>query len=74
MMVNVLLNRIVTVYLDDMIIFRRTDEEFIVNMELLFQRYYKRLILPVTQRSAVFGLSEIEYVGHTLTRDGLDFL
>ena len=41
MMVNVLgdlLHKTVEVYLDDMIVFGKTEAEFLVNVELLFKR------------------------------------
>ena len=75
MMVNVLgdlLHKTVEVYLDDMIIFGKTEEEFIVNMELLFQRL-RKVNLTCNPKKCRFGLSEIEYVGHTLNKDGWTF-
>ena len=75
MMVNVLgdlLHKLVEVYLDDMIVFGRTEEEFLINVELVFKRL-REVNVTCNPKKCRFGLKEIDYVGHTLSKDGWTF-
>ena len=75
MMVHVLgdlLQKAVEVYLDDFIVFGVDEDEFIANVEAVFERCLKAKI-TLNPDKCRFGLEEIEYVGHTINQDGLTF-
>ena len=67
-----LLYKAVEVYLDDMIVFGENEEQFLVNMELVFQRCVT-VNLTLNPKKCRFGLSKIEYVGHEIDRHGYTF-
>jgi len=60
------------VYLDDIIVYGETEDEFLRNLELVFQRLEKYNITLNPEKVRI-GLSSIEYVGHTIDKDGLSF-
>jgi transposase InsO family protein len=58
------------VYLDDVIIFGDTPTEFIERMRTLFTRFrLKNICLKASK--CKFGLSKIEYVGRTISKEGV---
>jgi len=67
-----LLQKAVEVYLDDFIVFGKDEDEFIANVEAVFERCLKAKI-TLNPEKCRFGLEEIEYVGHTISQDGLTF-
>jgi hypothetical protein len=60
------------IYIDDIIIFADTEEEMSVNLRKVLERLAKHNI-TVSPEKCSFGLEEIEFVGHTLDKDGLHF-
>ena len=75
MMVHVLgdlLQKAVEVYLDDFIVFGKDEDEFVANVEAVFERCLKAKI-TLNPAKCRFGMEEIEYVGHTISHDGLSF-
>ncbi len=58
------------VYLDDILIFGKTDEEFLHNLEAAFKRFAECHI-SVSPPKCYLGLQSIEYVGHVLDQTGL---
>ena len=59
-------------YLDDLIVTGRTEEEFLTNMGKIFQRLREKGI-TLNPEKCVLGAGEVEYVGHTLNSTGLHF-
>ena len=58
------------VYLDDVIIFGDTPTEFIERMRIIFTRFrLKNICLKASK--CKFGLSKIEYVGRTISKEGV---
>ena len=60
------------VYLDDILIYAQTEDEFITNLEQVFQRF-RQYHVTANPEKCEFGLTEIEYVGHTINSEGLHF-
>ena len=60
------------VYLDDIIVYGSTEDEFLTNLELVFQRLEKYNI-TLNPEKVRLGLSSIEYVGHTIDENGISF-
>ena len=67
-----ILTKAVEVYLDDFIVFGSTEDEFLENLEQVFVRCAKANI-TLNPNKCRFGLQRIEYVGHTIDKDGIHF-
>ena len=67
-----ILTKAVEVYLDDFIVFGNTREEFLANMEAVFIRC-ERAGITLNPSKCRFGMTSIEYVGHTIDKDGISF-
>ena len=60
------------VYMDDIIIFGRTKEEYLKNLKKVMEALRKHNI-TVNPDKCRLGLHEIEFVGHTISREGKSF-
>ena len=69
---NGLLYHICEIYLDDIIIFGKTEEEFHENLSIVLERLSEKNIL-INPTKCALGMTEIEYVGHTISADGVKF-
>ena len=69
---NGLLYNICELYLDDIIIFGETEEQFRDNLEQVLERLHSKNIF-INPDKCQLGLTEIEYVGHTISEDGVQF-
>ena len=67
-----LLYEICEVYLDDIIVFGNTEEEFLKNFETVI-RALKRFNITVNPDKCQIGLREVEYVGHLINNKGAHF-
>jgi hypothetical protein len=67
-----LIYHICELYLDDIIVFGNTEEEFLNNLSRVFERL-RKFGITVNPSKCRFGLSEIEYVGHVINENGLTF-
>ena len=67
-----LLYFICELYIDDIIVYGRTEDEFLQNLEKVFQRLQKHR-LTVNPKKMFFGLEEVEFVGHTINHSGITF-
>jgi len=59
-------------YLDDVLIFAKTNEEFLSHLRRVFERFRKHK-LAVNPKKCFFGFAEIEYVGHTFSSEGVSY-
>lgn len=67
-----LIYTICEVYLDDVIVFGKTDDEFISNLRQVFLRFRERRI-TVNPDKTRLGLPQVEYVGHLIDGTGMSF-
>ena len=67
-----LINIICELYLDDLIIFGTTEEEFLRHLELVLERL-KQFSLTLNPEKCVIGKDSVEYVGHTINHEGIHF-
>jgi hypothetical protein len=58
------------VYIDDVITWGQTDEEFLRNLETLFERFRLRKV-TLNPDKCEFGLTELEFVGHVINSEGI---
>ena len=63
-----LLYRIPEIYMDDILLYAQTDEEYISNLRELFTTLREKKI-TVNPEKTFLGMSEVEYVGHTINKD-----
>ena len=59
-------------YIDDILVCGKTHEEFLRNLELVFERLKKHKI-TLNPTKCTFGTSSVEYVGHTISEEGLNY-
>lgn len=64
------LDSFVTVYLDDILIFSRSEEEHIRHLRWVFTQLREHKLFAKRSKCS-FGLSEVEYLGHIVGRDGV---
>ena len=69
---NGLVNRICELYIDDVLISGETEDEYLTNVRSVFQRL-KDFNVVIHPKKAKLGLSTLEYVGHTVDKEGLHF-
>ena len=67
-----LLMRAVEVYLDDFIVFGLDEDEFVDNLRATLARC-RTAFVTLNPKKCRFGLSRIEYVGHTIDSTGISF-
>jgi hypothetical protein len=60
------------VYLDDIITYGMTIEEFLQNLRLIFERL-RRHNVTLNPKKCRFGLAKVEYCGHTIDETGIHF-
>ena len=64
------LDKFVVVYLDDILIFSRTPEEHTQHLRLVFEAL-RKYDLRLQLRKCSFGRSEVTFLGHNVSRDGI---
>jgi len=62
----------IEVYLDDLIVFAKDEEEYLDRLEQLLKRLRDRRI-TVNPKKCRLGMSSIEYVGHVIDKEGLSY-
>jgi hypothetical protein len=67
-----LIHQICELYLDDCIVPGQDEESFISRLEQVFQRF-QECEITLHPDKCHFGLSEVEYVGHTINKEGTHF-
>lgn len=63
-------DKFVVVYLDDITVFSKTDEEHILHLDLTFQKW-RRYNLSLNPKKSQFALSEGKIVGHIVAQEGV---
>ena len=59
-------------YIDDVLVFGVTEDDFILNLKQVFARFRKHKI-TLNPKKCKLGLSQVEYVGHTISHEGVSF-
>ncbi len=66
-----LLYKVLELYLDDIIVFGTTEDEYIDNLRQVFDRLAKHGV-TLNPKKCSFGMEEVEYVGHTINSEGVN--
>ena len=67
-----LIHNICEIYIDDIIVFADTYEEYLANIEAVLARF-KQYNITVSPKKCKFLMSSIEYVGHIINHEGITF-
>ena len=67
-----LVNHICEVYLDDLIVYASDEDQMIDRLRRVFERAREKRI-TFNPKKCKFGLSSVEYIGHTIDSEGLHF-
>lgn len=59
-------------YIDDVLVFGNTEQEFIANLRKVFERFRKHN-LTLNPKKCKYGISQVEYVGHVIDERGVTF-
>ena len=59
-------------YIDDILIYAPTEDEFLKRVRLIFERFNKHNI-TINPDKCSLGVSEVEFVGHLLSPEGITF-
>jgi len=65
-----LLNKCVTVYLDDILVYSKTPEEHVQHLKAVFEILRENKFV-VSREKSCFNLPEVNYLGHVVGRDGV---
>ena len=63
---------ILELYLDDIIVFADSEDQFLERLETVYVRLKSKRI-TLNPKKCEFGLSEVEFVGHTINDTGISF-
>ena len=67
-----LYQRICEVYIDDVIVYGKDEEEFLMNLRTVFERF-RRFRITLNPKKCKLGLNRVEYVGRIIDDTGLSF-
>ena len=67
-----LLYKVCEAYLDDILFWGQSEEEYLQHLEMILERLSSKNII-INPKKCSFGLEEIEYTGHVLDQTGLSF-
>jgi hypothetical protein len=67
-----LIHTILEVYLDDIIVYASSQDELLQRLQAVFDRL-KQFNITLNPEKCKFGLTQVEYVGHTIDETGLHF-
>ena len=67
-----LTHHILELYLDDIIVYGTSEDEYVDNLRQVFDRLTKHNV-TLNPAKCRFGMEEVEYVGHTINSEGMSF-
>lgn len=59
-------------YIDDILVFGKDEDDFIENLEKVFKRL-RQYNVTLNPRKCRFGMDKVEYVGHVISFEGITF-
>jgi hypothetical protein len=67
-----LLYIILELYLDDVLVYAESEDEFLSRLRTVFTRF-RQFNITLNPKKCAFGMAEVEFVGHILKTDGVCF-
>ena len=67
-----LTHHILELYVDDIIVYGTSEDEYVDNLRQVFDRLTKHNV-TLNPAQCRFGMEEVEYVGHTINSEGMSF-
>jgi hypothetical protein len=64
------LRRFILIYLDDIIGFSKIDEEHLLHLRRVFEKY-KIFVISLNPKKTLFGLEEGKLLGNIISKDGI---
>ena len=59
-------------YIDDILVFGKDEEDFLANLKKVFERLRKHRV-TLNPKKCRFGMEKVEYVGHVVSAEGISF-
>jgi transposase InsO family protein len=59
-------------YIDDVFVFGKDEDEFLANLRSVFQRF-RRYNITLNPKKCRLGLAQVEFVGHVISAQGITF-
>lgn len=59
-------------YIDDILVFGKDEDDFIENLEKVFKKL-RQYNVTLNPKKCRFGMDKVEYVGHVITSEGITF-
>jgi hypothetical protein len=60
------------VYIDDVLVYGNNEDEYIDNLHKVLQRFRERRVTANSDK-CIFGADKVEFVGHLLDQEGINF-
>jgi hypothetical protein len=60
------------VYLDDILVYGKDAEEYLTNLRSVFERF-RRYKITINPDKCLFGVTSLEFLGHTINENGISF-
>ena len=64
------LGRFIVIYLDDITVFSKTDEEHLLHLRRVFEKY-RKFGISLIPKKTLFGLEEVKCLGHVISKNGI---
>jgi hypothetical protein len=64
------LGRFIVIYLDDITVFSKTDEEHLLHLRIFFEKC-RKFGISLNPKKTLFGLEEGKLLGHIISKDGI---
>lgn len=62
--------RFIVIYLDDITVFSKTDEEHFLHLRRVFEKC-RKIGISLNPKKILFGLEEGKLLGHIISKDGI---
>lgn len=64
------IDKLIVIYLDDIIVFSKTDEEHLHHLRRVFEKC-RKYVISLNPKKIIFGLEEGKLLGHIISKEGI---